>query len=322
MKQTIRLFAATDVVVDPVEFQQRRDRLFQILTDHFGSRASIGDGWIEISMATPEDFGSIQSASRNAGIGHQCVVEYNYSASEYKRARFVALAVEGEPVDLHSDGIPLNTYPESLCPTCLMPNEDVLPNPYEVSLRLLDSQENYWGEGPGALDREIYAGLCGVVIVNNRVKKILERVADTSCVSVPVTCRGAGKSELWAVRPLVKWGVQSGSNVSRRCPTCDRPTKVRLRHDDDDCSAATRYSVESQKIPDSDIVCAEEWFGDREASPYGFVRDVFISGRMYSLLMDMAVRGLCPPSEVIWVGDEVPMIALKEASDWVRHWSG
>jgi len=272
-------------------------------------------------MATPEEFEAIQNASRNAGIGQQCVVEYNFSPSEYKSARFVRLGVEGEPVDEDSDGVPLNTYPESVCPTCLMPNEHALPSPYHVSSRLLDSQEDYWGEGPLALDREIYAGLCGVVIVNTRVNKILERVADRSCASVPVTCRGAVKSELRAVRPLVNWGVQSGRNVSRQCPMCDRPTKVRLRHDHDDCSAAARYSVESQEIPDSEIVCAEGWFGDREALPYGFVRDVFISGRMYTLLMEMGVRGLCPPSEVVWVGDEVPMIALKEASDWVQHWS-
>lgn len=74
--------------------------------------------------------------------------------------------------------------------------------------------------------------------------------------------------------------------------------------------------------PGLDLVCSETWFGDRTKRPCesaDFIRDVFVSGRLYDLLLRAKIRGLGLPEQFVALEDRVPMVEFQGAGTWVSE---
>lgn len=322
MRRIIRVFADTTGDYDPGVFIMTRERFYSAILQCLGDRAVLGDGCVEIPEALEEDSAVIQEASKQAGVQYDCVVEYEFSPSEYERALLVRLAIEGEGVDRNTDGRPLNRYPKLLCRSCLMPDEQALPDPYHV-LRpaLLGDEDNYWGEGRLSSNREIFSGECGVFVASSRVRNVLQSILGEALISVPARFgaeNDTGPVEYWALRPAINWGHREGREELAVCEVCGRSREARLTSGGKDGVGEGRLLITAHEVPEAEIACAEAWFGDRKETPFGFGRDIFVSGRLYSLLLKIGVRGLCPPSEPVWLNGQVPMRDQKESSHWVK----
>ena len=281
MRYLLRVFA--DAKADDAnEYIRLRGRLFRALTREFASRAAKGDAYVEIRNAAKDDVHALDRVSAETGVGYQLVVESHFTRSELLRSRLVDLAIEGEFIDGDRDGNPLNEYPRLLCSACSMPDEGELPVPYLISRGShAGARWDHPYEGPFSFGREIWYAECGVFVVRDRVRSILQRVIGDEIVCVPAEfIPGPGSppdAAFWAIRARQTWGVKTRRVAIETCPRCGRPTVARLREERDPFRKSAIHLKDEQAVS-SEILTAEGWFGDRNNSPFGFFRDVLHIG--------------------------------------------
>lgn len=323
MRRVLRVFSKTDPSDNPISRVHVRNTFFRNLSAAFSGRCESGDGFIEIENSSDEDLAIIAENAEKSGVGFSYVFDDLYSASDYRRARLIRLGIEGEPVDLGDDDRALNEYPILSCCTCSMPIETSLPSPYVVSKERVFLGQNCdeMEEAKLKLQRKVFNGLMGVLIVARRVKSILECVVGDHVVFSPVgfqprdvSCGGM----LWAVRPVLQWGSQEGRDEVGRCLRCSEPTVARLNSNTAASFSRTRYVAGESGVVSAEIVSSNGWFGDRIEDPFGYWRDVLVSGRLYSLLLGLGIKGIARPEDIVWIDGEVPMYSESEVTNWLK----
>ena len=262
---------------------------------------------ILISDFSMDDLAIVERIAEELRIPIICKADYSIAKSELWKICYASLAVEGDYLDEDPDGNPLNRFPVSLCPACNMPDENHLPEPFYVSAKqMLRRKQDGVPDEMLAAKRDIFHCMCGVLAVSERVKRILEvlgqpfisaRVAATQSQSLPFSC--------WAIRPTRMWGHRAHLEIMKQCPLCRRPLKSHADMTND--FWRNRIILKKTEMPDTDFVLDETWFGDRTKRSAGFIRDVFVSGKLYDVLLRAKIRGLLRPQEFIAFDNVIPM---------------
>lgn len=323
MKTIIKIFADTNYTMSSSEFIKLREVFFAALQKKFGDEMTkIGDGWIELSPSSLDHIQSVTEISLKVGMNYKYVVEEKFNKNERISAKFVRIEIEGEPVDLNSDGLPINSYKEFYCESCLMPNENEIPNPYFINAsEVTNIGKNYWGEGLLTPNRDIFSGDNGVIIVTTKLKDILKTTLGNELFIVPANTYIDSEVELkglWAIRPKINWGIEKGRIEYGNCKVCGEAIEARFEDSESIQISQNRISLKKTFFPNAEIVYAEGWYGDRKKHPFAIHRDIFVSGRLYELLLLLKIRGLCKPSKLVSIDNNIPMNNEKESKIWVK----
>lgn len=323
MKTIIRIFADPNDTKSSEEFIKLREIFFAEIQKKFGNEiAKIGDGWLELSITSIDYTQSLEEISSKVGIRYECVLEEKFTKNELVSAKFIRLEIEGEPIDIDSDGISLNSIKKTTCESCLMPNDTALPNPYYINTSdVINKEKNYWGEGPLTPDRDVFSGGNGVIIVTTRLKDIFENILGDELLIVsakPFEDSEFRFKKLWAIRPKINWGIEKGRIEYGTCKSCGNAIEARFENSGDIPFSHSRILIIPTVFPNAEIVCAEGWYGDRIKQPFYLSRDLFVSGRLYELLLLLKIRGLCKPSKLVSIDNNIPINNEKESKIWVK----
>ena len=280
--------------------------------------------YLSIPGFSKGDLALARKTARELRISISCGVEERLTKSELQQVRFARFAIQGDSIDHDSDWSPLNRFPSLLCRDCSMPDENRLPGIFYVSARqMLRRRQDGVPDVPLPTKREVFGCSCGIFVAVHRVKRILEvlnqpvicaAVAAIPPAELPVPC--------WAIRPAHSWGRRKYLILSDPCPACGQPRRCHMDMEaEPERLWPNRLFVHEETIPDADFVCCESWFGDRTRHPsesFGIHRDLFVSGRLYDLLLRAKVRGLITPGEFVSFEDDIPMTGDKTAGAWVK----
>ncbi len=276
--------------------------------------------YISVINPSTSELKAVKKLSEDIGIPIICIIEETVSKNEFRRLEFVPVTIEGDFVDVDSDGMPLNTYPDLACTECKMPVETKLPAPFLVSSKqILRRKMDGVPHERLKPKREVFWSRCGVLVVSERVKEILWCLGqDFISVSIKATAGSRLPFSYWAIRPRKSWGCMKYIIQRNFCPSCRQPREYRIDTDSEIRKLwSSRLIMKRQKRPKAELVCSETWFGDRAESPFSFIRPVFASGRLYEVLLHSDIKGLMRPDKFVAIGDDVRMIEDNETRKWI-----
>jgi len=248
--------------------------------------------WVQFHGVDRRSVAQLNEFARTNGYAHDIVVEERPMDAELASAAYVPLLCLGECIDENRDGELLNSYQKIICRSCGMPDEDAIPSPYCVSVKLMNRRK-----------QDIYYANNGIFIVSARLLRLLEKLTPELQIG-PILCdeRGDCSGSHYWVRPLRSLGSECRSSIISKCDACGNPIEVRTRESEDKFENA-RLAVTHFSEAHCAIALSGSWYGKRERGSVPSVhRSVFVSGELYMILARSKIKGLVRPSHVLGEG--------------------
>jgi hypothetical protein len=257
------------------------------------SHVSAINHFVEFKDVSREIVQRIEAFLREQGWDYDLAIEERCTDAELAEARYVPFPFSSDYIGLDRSGSPVNRYEKPTCPTCLLPQEGFVPNPFCVS------------EDNAGRVQDAYLGDGGVLIVSEKFMSVAgERLSP--CVRIgevrvleSTRARKRLKGYYFWILPKCSLGKQISSRILKVCPTCGAPTEIRTREMGDKFLDA-QIILEDFGDRQHQIALSGNWYGERTRKrPMYVSRDVFVSGEFYSFLMKQKLKGPYRPENVV-----------------------